>query len=121
MRDDGLVLAASLGAELPDADLTRYVTSFWQQHLSGDDVATAFMPDPQVTSPGSRTLGWIDLHGASYQPILIGAHASGERVYVGVAVLIANAQPNADPRAAQITVSVGGYLLGSGDAIAVDA
>jgi len=121
MHHDGLALAASLGAGPPDAELTRYVASFWQRHLTAADVPTAFVPEPQAASPGSTTLGWSDVHGVSYQPILISALVSGDRVYVGVAALIASAHPNADPNAAQITTSVGTHLLDSGDAVAVEA
>jgi hypothetical protein len=121
MRNDGLALAASLGVEPPDAELTRYVAAFWQQHLSAADVPTAFLPESHAAAPGSTTLGWSDVRGVAYQPILISTLVSGDRVYVGVAALIAGAHPSADPNAAQITTSVGAHLLDSGDAVAVDA
>jgi hypothetical protein len=121
MRRDGLGLAASLGAGPPDAELTHHVTSFWERHLRAADEPTVFVPEPQTLSPGSTTVGWSDVRGVSYQPVLISALVAGDRVYVGVAALIAGAHPNAHPNAPQITTSIGALLLDAGDAVAVEA
>ena len=120
LRDEGLVLAASSPGCEPDEQLRRFVTAFWERQLLEPELPTAFVPEGSPV-PGSSSEVWTDRKGTTYHPVLISAAAGKDKLHVGVAAVVPGAQPSTNARATQVTVTVGSYLLHSGDAVGVEA
>jgi tetratricopeptide (TPR) repeat protein len=111
MGEDSLDLAATVAAEAPDA-LDALVTSFWNQRLEEPDMPTAFVADAEA--PASTGM-WTDSRGTAYQPVPISCVVGGVSLHVGVALLIPGGEKPRNVRAAEVTATIGKYLIQCGD------
>ena len=118
MSEDGLGLAATVAAEAPDA-LEGLVTSFWNQCLEEPEMPTAFVANGPPTPTTSNL--WTDARGTAYEPVPISCVVDGISLHVGVAVLIPGSIKPRHVNAAEVTSTIGKYLLQCGDAHGVPA
>ena len=116
--ESGLDLAATVAAEAPDS-LESLVASFWSERVEEPEMPTAFVVD----APGMPTTAnlWTDSRGTAYQPVPISCVVEGVSLHVGVAVLIPGAAKARNINAADVTSTIGKYLIQCGDARGVPA